>query len=129
MHELPEPHSVRRILLPSGRTVDVVRFFDDEVSQPGLHICSRCGSELVQPVDWSESTSEHWELTLECPNCRWVQTGTYGREQVEALEESLDQGLSNVLEDLRRLAQVNMSEEVCRFAAALQADVILPEDF
>ncbi len=129
MQELPEPHSVRRILLPSGRTVDVVRFVADEVSEHGLHICSSCGSELVQPVDWSESTAEHWELTLECPNCRWVQTGTYGREQVEALEECLDQGLSNVLEDLRRLAQVNMSDEVCRFAAALQADVILPEDF
>ena len=34
-----------------------------------------------------------------------------------------------MLSDLRRLTQANMAEEIERFAAALDADLILPEDF
>ena len=34
-----------------------------------------------------------------------------------------------MLTDLRRLTQANMTEEIERFAAALNADLILPEDF
>lgn len=130
MNHHPEHHLVRRIVLPSGRSIEVVRFFDEEeTTTRGLHVCDRCQSELVQPIAWSEALGQRWELTLECPNCGWVEVGTYEREQVEALEERLDEGLAEMLEDLRRLTQVNMSEDIDRFVSALHADHILPEDF
>jgi hypothetical protein len=34
-----------------------------------------------------------------------------------------------MLSDLQRLTKANMAEEIDRFLAALQADLILPEDF
>ncbi len=34
-----------------------------------------------------------------------------------------------MLSDLRRLTQSNMAEEIERFTAALQDDLVLPEDF
>jgi hypothetical protein len=55
--------------------------------------------------------------------------GVFDQEQVDTLEEHLDDGLTDMLSDLRRLTQANMTEEIERFAAALNADLILPEDF
>jgi hypothetical protein len=119
-------HSIRRILLPSGRTIEVVRFLDDAT---GLHICPECASHLVQPTEWREVPRGFWELTLQCPNCEWVDEGVFDQDQVDALEERLDDGLTAMLGDLRRLTQSNMAEEIERFTVALQGDLVLPEDF
>jgi hypothetical protein len=129
MSHRPERQSIRRIVLPSGRTIEVVRFYSDDPSPQGLHICPECDCELVQPVDWSEAPQGLWELVLQCPNCFWLDEGVFEQDRVDALEERLDDGLTEMLSDLRRLTQANMCEEIERFAAALQADLILPEDF
>ena len=124
-------HSVHRIVLPSGRKIEVVRF--DEEAKPAepqpLHICPECDCPLVQPVAWSETEDEQWELELGCPNCGWSTEGVFEQAAVEALEEELDEGLAAMLADLQRLTHANMVEEVDRFVAALVADRILPEDF
>jgi hypothetical protein len=129
MNNNPDHHSIRRIVLPSGRSIEVVRFFLDEHNTHGLHICPECESPLVQPVDWNEAPQGFWELTLLCPNCDWLDEGVFDQDQVDALEDKLDEGLTEMLSDLRRLTQSNMTEEIERFATALHADLILPEDF
>ena len=124
-------HSVHRIILPSGRKIEVVRFGQDGVERAyrPLHICWECSAPLVQPLSWTETEDEQWELELVCPNCGWGTSGVYSQAEVEELEDRLEEGLSEMLADLQRLAQANMTEEVERFVAALNADVILPEDF
>ena len=123
-------HSVRRIVLPSGRAIEVVRFDEAEAQAPaGLHICPSCDCDLVQPTSWSDVPGDQWQLTLECPNCGWSTSGIYTREEVDQLEEKLDDGLVQMLDDLQRLTRANMADEIDRFCVALQADVILPEDF
>ena len=128
MSEQNNNHSVRKIVLPSGRAIEVVRFHDETEVRP-LHICPSCDSPLVQPVSWSESGEGSWQLELECPNCMWTDSGVFGRDQVEQLEDQLDEGLAEMLGDLQRLTQANMAEEIERFTRALATDVILPEDF
>lgn len=128
-HKSPH-HSVHRIVLPSGRNIEVVRFHDSDALAPrSLHICPECSSELVQPVAWAEAPGGRWELLLRCPDCEWSEEGIYGRNEVEELEERFDEGLDEMLSDLQRLTQANMADEIDRFTAALEADVILPEDF
>ena len=124
-------HTVHRIVLPSGRKIEVVRFSDadPEAGCRPLHVCGDCHAPLVQPVSWSETGDEHWELELLCPNCEWTTTGIYSQAEVEELEDRLEEGLAEMLADLHRLAQANMTDEVERFIAALDAGVILPEDF
>ena len=124
-------HSVHRIVLPSGRKIEVVRFHegDAETECRPLHICPECNSPLVQPNSWSEVDDTHWELVLSCPNCDWSTEGVYAQSEVEDLEDHLEEGLSDMLADLQRLAQANMADEVDRFIAALDANLILPEDF
>ncbi len=130
MNDNPANHSFRRIILPSGRSIEVVSFIDHEQPAPqGLHVCPRCGSELVQPLSWSEAGLNRWELALRCPNCDWMRAGVFDQEQIQQLEERLEAGVSQMLDDLRSLTQVNMSEGIERFSSALRADLILPEDF
>ena len=130
MHGKRNQHSVRRIVLPSGRSIEVVRFHD-AAPQPetGLHICPECDSELVHPIGWGQVSTEEWELELYCPNCGQHREGVFAQDDVAALEEQLDEGVEAILRDLKRLAHANMADEVDRFVAALCADLILPEDF
>lgn len=128
MNQQPEQPSVRRIVLPSGRSIEVVRFNDQHATR-GLHVCPDCASDLVQPIDWSEAPEECWNLALNCPNCDWYTEGLFTQDQVRELEDRLDEGLADMLRDLQRLTQANMADQIDRFITALHADQILPEDF
>ena len=124
-------HTVHRIVLPSGRRIEVVRFSEpgSEFGHRPLHVCADCRASLVQPLSWSETEDEQWELELVCPNCSWTTSGVYTQAEVEDLEDHLEEGLSEMLADLQRLAQANMADEIQRFVTALNAGMILPEDF
>jgi hypothetical protein len=137
----PEPtentNTVRRVVLPSGKAIDVV-YFGDHTAAPAprrrrhdeeLHVCGSCGSELVYPLDWEESGATHWEVALRCPNCEWMGTGVYPQETVERFDEELDRGTEALVRDLKNLMHANMEEEIDRFVRALDADHILPDDF
>jgi hypothetical protein len=130
MNEKQNQHSVRRIVLPSGRSIDVVRFHEPTVpARGGLHICPECDSQLVQPIEWGQVSADNWELRLYCPNCGQTRDGLFDQDDVADLEERLDEGVEAILRDLQRLTHANMADQIDRFAAALDADLILPEDF
>ena len=92
-------------------------------------MCGTCGSDLVYPLKWDEASATHWEVTLRCPNCEWSEVGTYDQATVDRFDENLDMGTDALVKDLRRMVQANMEAEAERFAAALEANAILPEDF
>jgi hypothetical protein len=126
---------VKRVALPSGKTIEVV-YFQDPVEDserrtplPLLHLCCECDSELVYPVQWSEVDRASWEVALRCPNCEWSHTGVFDQETVERFDEELDRGTDSLVDDLKRLIHANMEEEIDRFSEALDQDHILPEDF
>jgi hypothetical protein len=135
-------HYVRRVVLPSGKTIEVV-YFDDQAGAPAvatpapmrdetvsdLHVCGSCESQLVYPTEWDEAGSTHWEVTLRCPNCEWTGTGIFEQELVERFDEELDRGTEALVRDLKRLAHANMEDEIERFCSALDGDHIVPEDF
>src|SRR4051795_5045092 len=133
---------VRRVTLPSGRSIEVVYFEPLAAEAAGaaaaaasstpveeLHICPECDRDLVYPVDWEEASVTHWEVALRCPNCEWINVGTFDQATVDRFDEHLDLGTEALVKDLRRLVQANMEAEAERFAAALDANAILPEDF
>ena len=136
---MPEPHDkhqyVRRVVLPSGKTIEVVYFGDETYTAPApepaddLHVCGTCDSELVYPVDWEEAGDTHWEVTLRCPNCEWTGTGVFEQDTVERFDEELDRGTEALVRDLKRLMTANMEDEIDRFVSALEAGHIVPEDF
>jgi hypothetical protein len=141
-------HYVRRVVLPSGKTIEVV-YFDDQaveaVEQPvetvvapvvasaetghDLQLCGGCGSDLVYPLDWEEAGTTHWEVDLRCPNCEWSNSGVFCQEDVERFDEELDRGTEAMVRDLKRLMHANMEDDIRRFVAALEGDHIVPDDF
>jgi len=128
---------VRRVVLPSGRSIEVVYFEPLEIENgvkpapllDDLHVCPECDRDLVYPIEWQETSATHWEVLLRCPNCEWSEVGVYDQATVDRFDETLDGGTEALVRDLRRLVQANMEEEAQRFADALAADAILPEDF
>lgn len=136
----PEPQ-VRRVTLPSGKSIEVLYFGDSdapetpaEAPEPTttstpLHVCGECGSDLVYPTEWDEAGPDHWRVELRCPNCEWYGDGIFDQDTVEAFDDVLDHGIDVLLSDYRALVNSNMEDEIDRFAAALQADAILPSDF
>ena len=142
---------VKRIVLPSGKTIEVVCFGEaassgaSEVApeaiaeaarpveqagpQHALHVCPECASNLVYPCDWEEAGKDSWNVSRRCPDCEWTHTGVFEQDLLEAFDEELDRGLEELGADLKRLVRANMAEEIERFAAAVEADAILPMDF
>jgi hypothetical protein len=126
---------VRRVVLPSGRAIEVVYYENTAPSAPArqplddLHVCPECDRELVYPVEWEESSPTHWEVLLRCPNCEWGEVGVFDQPTVDRFDEQLDMGTEALIRDLKRLTRANMEDEIERFSSALSADLILPEDF
>ena len=131
---------VRRVVLPSGRAIEVVYFENQPAHSPqptagatreyaDLHVCPECEKHLVYPVEWEEASETHWEVQLRCPNCEWYTVGLYDQETVDRFDEELDHGTEALVRDLKRLTRANMEEEVERFTSALASDAIWPMDF
>jgi hypothetical protein len=146
-----QTHFVKRVVLPSGKTIEVVYFKEADPSQPAqegqvdaapqapehppaephqdLHVCVECCSDLVYPVQWEESGPENWSVLLHCPNCDVYREGVFTQDTVEIFDEELDRGADALARDYKRLMRANMAEEIERFVGALNSDAILPEDF
>jgi hypothetical protein len=134
-----QSHDVKRVVLPSGKTIEVVYFkeaaelvhTEQRRAEPDqeLHVCLDCDSRLVHPVEWEEAGTENWRVLLHCPNCETAREGVFSQSTVESFDEELDRGADALARDYKRLMRANMVEEIDRFAAALEADAILPEDF
>jgi hypothetical protein len=128
---------VRRVVLPSGRAIEVVYFENQPAHAPtprslreavDLHVCPECDKQLVYPVEWEEASPTHWEVLLRCPNCEWQTVGQYDQETVDRFDEELDRGTEALVRDLKRLTRANMEEEAERFSSALASDAIWPMD-
>ena len=90
---------VRKVTLPSGKTIEVISFEDLAPVETDIHVCQECSSELVYPVAWEEADRARWEVSLRCPNCEWRTTDVFEEEAIQ------------------------------RFVSALMAGHLLPEDF
>ena len=88
-HSDPNSQYVRRVVLPSGRAIEVVYFenlAEAAATEPlptrerdgkgDLHVCPDCDRELVFPVEWSEVSPTHWEVLLRCPSRPWTASTT-----------------------------------------------------
>ncbi len=140
-------HQLKRIVLPSGKTIEVVYFESlaaeaeaapapapapakpAKRTQVDLHVCPECSSELVYPVAWEEADESHWSIALRCPNCEWAEDGVYAQGDCDRFDDELERGTDALTRDYKRLMTANLADEIERFAHALEVDAILPMDF
>jgi hypothetical protein len=132
---------VKKIILPSGKAVEIVYFHADAPAEhadadpaatpdvPSLERCPSCASDLVYPVDWREANDDRWELELRCPNCEWFDRAVHTQDEVERFDETLNNGTDALIESLETLSRENMEADIEAFVRALDADLIEPFDF
>jgi hypothetical protein len=96
---------------------------------PALDLCPECDRDLVYPIALTHVSETHCEVLLRCPNCEWTRRDLFEHAALERLDEQLDAGMEALERDLERLERANLEDAIERFAHALRADAILPEDF
>ena len=91
--------------------------------------CSACGSHFIYPVRWKETGAHRWTAALRCPECEWTGMRSLELGALESLADAVEAGTAALARDLRLLERANMAADVERFAGALRAGAVLPEDF
>ena len=101
-----------------------------------LRICHKCGCRLCFESAAEVLTPSTWLVALECPNCWHSWTRVVTNAELEWLEYLLDDEMRVIADELQHLEYANAlaeanewEAEIARFAAALEADAILPMDF
>src|SRR3954454_2072414 len=94
-----------------------------------LERCRSCRSRLVYPLRWRRVGPDAWQLDLRCPDCGAVWRERRSTADVRGLDRTLAAGREVLLGHLREIERIEREGEIDRFAAALAADAILPEDF
>ena len=130
---------VRRVVLPSGRAIEVVYFeslarrrADRAAAARRSTICTSAPSATATLVTRSSGRRpprRTGRSSCAAPTASGPSVGVFDQPTVDRFDEELDHGTEALMRDLKRLTQANMEDEIERFAAALDADAILPEDF
>ena len=119
-------HHTKRLVLPSGRAIEVV--YHDTASE---HVgsCPGCGSSLIQPVRLDRHGAGHWHFERRCADCHWTGAGVFTAEAVAHFREEFDAASAALADLLGKLERSRMECDVERFVNALAGNQILPEDF
>jgi len=96
-----------------------------------LHVCGSCQRPFAVPEEIvaAPDGSDGVVVELRCTDCGWLHTGTYPVAAVEALDRAMDLTEREIRAALEICELTDELERIDRFAAALQADLIMPEDF
>jgi hypothetical protein len=101
-----------------------------------LRICPDCDCRLCFESASHPVTAGSWLLVLQCPNCWSARSRMVTDTALELLEFALDDDMRVIAAELEQLEYANavaeaeeLETEISRFAAALEADAILPMDF
>ena len=111
------PHSSR-----SGRPAPV--------AVPDLHLCRGCEQPFVVPAAVLDVVGhDRYLMELQCNNCGLIVVSTHGEDLLEALDRELDRQTADMEAALELSLVTRHLEEIEMFAAALDGDHVLPEDF
>ena len=59
---------IRKVTLPSGKTIEVISFEHSPSVERELHVCPECASARAYPFASSQADRPSWELRLPSPN-------------------------------------------------------------
>ena len=131
-HSPPPDHQryVRKVTLPSGKTIEVISFDDDLAPADAICTCApNAPPSSSIPSPGTRPSGSRWEVSLRCPNCEWAPTDTFEEEPSSASTRRSTAAPRRSSPTCAQLTRANMEDDVERFIAALNAEYVLPEDF
>jgi hypothetical protein len=120
---------IGRILRWLGAGVLALPYGDGAHVTTRLVDCSDCGAPMVNPVDWREEDRTYWWVRLRCGACGRSREVFVTDDDAKQLERDLAPGLREIASTVDRLDRERMLREVDAFTAALDRDLIGPDDF
>ena len=95
-----------------------------------LHVCHVCDRPFVVPDEILQVLpGRRYRVSLLCNDCGHTSVGVFDEPSMELLDRELDRTQEQLIEALAIMEESRLLEEIDLFVAALQADLILPEDF
>ncbi|MEA2275683.1 MAG: hypothetical protein QOI62_868 [Solirubrobacteraceae bacterium] len=95
-----------------------------------LHVCPACGQPFVAPQELPAPRDGGVHLVdLACANCGWEAVERHVTASLTELQLALHRDSAQIEAAAEVLALALELDRIDRFAAALQAGHILPEDF
>lgn len=102
----------------------------DAQGQRGLETCETCDRPFVVPVALLELVDEGlYLLALHCKNCDRLSTGIHEDYELEALEQASERAEAEMHSALEIVSVARFIDELDGLTRALEANVVLPEDF
>lgn len=111
-----------------------MRFRQDDITQTEetgpLHICRSCNKPFVVPLSIVDILdADRYVIELWCANCDRATLSAHYDAELEELDRDLVSATAQIRAALEVIETVDDMVRVDRFAEALHADLILPEDF
>ena len=94
-----------------------------------LEVCPACGTDFVNPVEWSPIEDHSWWMLLRCAQCEHTREVTVSNAEAERFDEALDSRADPIARAARKLDLERMATTVETLIVALQRDLIGPADF
>jgi hypothetical protein len=96
----------------------------------GIERCTGCDRPFVVPVALLDLVDEGlYLLALHCKNCDRLCTGVYEDAELELLEHATDEAIAQMEAAIEIVSAARFIDDLDGFAQALDADLVLPEDF
>jgi hypothetical protein len=106
------------------------RLFESTVSIADLRTCPSCEQPFVAPREVLAAHDDgHVVVDLRCANCGWSAIQLHDVLELVALDRALDRDSAQIEAAADALAVTLELERIDRFALALHAGHVLPEDF
>jgi hypothetical protein len=94
------------------------------------HVCRVCQRPFLTPLSTFPLVSRAgYVVEMHCTNCDDATVALLSEEEMERLDRELDRQTGSMRHMVAELRLADEMERVDRFAAALRAGHILPEDF
>jgi hypothetical protein len=95
-----------------------------------LHKCPGCTRPFVVPrAVLMLADRQRYVVELACSNCEWWAVRIHDEIALEALDDALDRSTAQMHAAVEEAELAEELERIDNFVAALQEDLILPEDF
>ena len=96
----------------------------------GLQVCPACTLPFVVPGQIHQVLGhDRVRIDLECTNCSWETTADHTDAALTDLDIAMDRSFADLLWTLEVVWIANEELAIDRFASALAADAIVPDDF
>ncbi len=95
----------------------------------GLENCPACGTDFVNPIEWSAIEHHAWWMHLRCGQCDHTREVIVSNTEAERFDEALDSRADPIARAVHKLDLERMAATVEALIVALQRDLIGPADF